>query len=70
MSFYGNINDNLWIHIHSLHMCFIFVTSLAISALFFLIAGNMELLYITISYIFQYISLHNNDVFVNYKASY
>lgn len=24
--FYGNINDNLWIHIHSLRMCFFFVT--------------------------------------------
>lgn len=72
MSFYDNINDNLWIHTHSLHVRFFLVTQLAISAFFLPAASNKEFLYSTITCIFfsTSISLHNNDVFINYKASY
>lgn len=53
MSFYDNINDNLWIHTHSLHVCFFLVTQLAISDLFLPVASNKEFLYSTITYIFS-----------------
>lgn len=53
MSFYDNINDNLWIHTHSLHVCFFLVTQLAISAFFLPAASNKEFLYSTITCIFS-----------------
>lgn len=70
MSFYDNRNGNLWIHTHSLHVCLFLVTQSAILPFCLPIAHNKELLYSTIIFFSISTSLHSNDVFINYKASY